>query len=307
MFTDELASLAFSFSIIIVIKPDRISISWTLSLDQAIFYKSNLNVAVKLLPLSSAIRDEVMPDPELEAGALCVCVCAGEIAWVGTTEWTMGRTAQSWMKTARTTTTKPTCCCVWRCYVIGGRRELRGNRWRSSPSAASESPKLQPLCTSVSDVRLVWNNLAGGTSHSGAGTDIWAILCTMAAVKVKTHEICPGESRWWREKRKLCSLHHLDSALWVQKRAAAARAHVCRVPDFLLRNKTATPWQGGRWKSEVFGTRLTPNITSLSPDKLRTERCLSAFFLLDREEVSAGVVLEEKTHTQRVFFEQDGS
>lgn len=87
--------------------------------------------------------------------------------------------------------------------------------------------------------------------------------------------------------------------------------HVCHVPDFLLRNNTATPWQGGRWKSEVFGTRLAPNITSLSPDKLRTERCLSAFFLLDREEVFDGVVLEEKTHMQPMFYprfiEQDHS
>lgn len=76
---------------------------------------------------------------------------------------------------------------------------------------------------------------------------------------------------------------------------------MCHVPDFLLRNKTATPWKGGRWKSEAFGTRRTPKITSLSPpDKLRTERCLSAFFLLGGEEVFHGVVLEEKTPRQRL-------
>lgn len=75
----------------------------------------------------------------------------------------------------------------------------------SSVETADDPRPAQPLshrsCSlsaaepSVSDGRLVWNNFAGGTSPPGAVAHIWAILCTMAAVKVKTHEIRQDQSR----------------------------------------------------------------------------------------------------------------
>lgn len=171
----------------------------------------------------------------------------------------------------------------------------------SSVETADDPRPAQPLshrsCSlsaaepSVSDGRLVWNNFAGGTSPPGAVAHIWAILCTMAAVKVKTHEIRPDQSRWWRGKRKLCSLHHLASALGVQNRAAC-RPRTCvvsRTFSCVIKQQRPGSEDGGKVRYLEPGSLQTSHHFPLGQAE---NRKVPVCFLPDREEVFDG-----KNHT----------
>lgn len=154
---------------------------------------------MKLLPFSSAIRDEVMPDQELQAGvcvSVCVCVCWGD-SLGGLGEWIMGSTAQSFRKNQQQQQQPHLLLCLKMLRHRWKTCEVHGNHWRSSSCTASEAAKLQPLCTSVSGVILFLEQV-GGTNVT---TLEQSTLSTTAAVKVKTHEMCPDESRRLGEKK----------------------------------------------------------------------------------------------------------